>query len=1017
MARDTEGAIVKLVPGLYEQLVTAELEPLLSDPAHVAQVEELGLDAAPDLIARHLYEAVRRALSGITGEDRLDAQLALANQLIGVLAQRRPDEVQASDALTPRVMLSLLKRAQVGLGQGQMTRPGIPLRHSELIVNGPRDLRVGLEIVRELPSADRVDLLMSFVKWSGFVELQGALGQLRGPLRLLTTTYMGATEAEALDALQGLGADIRVSYDERRTRLHAKAWLFHRDSGFGTAIIGSSNLSHAALREGREWNVRLSQRDNPGLIAKFRTTFEQYWEDPGFEPYDRERFLQSLDRRRDSARDALAHVVRLRALPHQEAILEALRAEREAGHTRNLVVAATGTGKTVIAALDYARQPGRPRLLFVAHRDSILDQSLATFRVALRDGSFGEKLTGRQKPIVGSHVFASIQSLHEHRLQELSPTTYDVVVVDEFHHASADTYDKLLRHLQPRLLLGLTATPERTDGRSILHWFDGRIAAESRLWDALDQELLSPFQYFVIHDGTDLSQVDFRAGRYDVSSLERLYTADEHRAKQVLRALAEKIRAPTRMRALGFCVSVAHAEYMCAFFERQGLSSAVVHAKTSPEQRNARVRALERGELCCLFTVDVFNEGVDIPLVDTVLFLRPTESATIFLQQLGRGLRTHPEKAVLTVLDFVGTAHQDFRFDRRFQAMLGGGTRMEVCEAVKEGFPRLPAGCSIQLEAKAQEVILQNLQRSLRSWAALADDLDADMTLSDYLRRTALEPEELYRIDKSFSLLRHLRGLLDHVPNGPIAKALPRLLHLDDTDRLTAFRKLLASSAPPAADRSNPMLRMLFALLGQEKRPLSELGDFLAELWAEDVLRGELAELFQVLDDRRRHVTQPVPGLPLRVHAHYTRAEVSAALDLVTERGKLLATQAGVYRCDAHRCDLFFVTLEKDAKDFTPTTLYHDYVVSSTLFHWQSQSATREDSETGRRYQRSPKGWRLLLFVRRAKRDERGVTGAFLFLGPVDYVSHEGERPMSITWRLQHAVPGHWFQQVKIAAG
>jgi hypothetical protein len=209
---------------------------------------------------------------------------------------------------------------------------------------------------------------------------------------------------------------------------------------------------------------------------------------------------------------------------------------------------------------------------------------------------------------------------------------------------------------------------------------------------------------------------------------------------------------------------------------------------------------------------------------------------------------------------------------------------------------------------------------------------------------------------------------------------------------------------------------MLLALLG-DGRPVVEIGALFAEIWETPSLRSELTQLFEVLDDRRRHVTAPLAGLPLHVHAQYTRAEVSAALGLVTDSGKLLATQAGVYESKEHHCDLFFVTLEKDEKNFTPTTLYDDYPITPTRFHWQSQSRTREASPTGLRYQAPPVGWRLLLFVRRSKRDERGVTRPFLFLGPVEYVSHEGERPMSITWRLTHPMPSDWFQQVKIAAG
>jgi hypothetical protein len=528
--------------------------------------------------------------------------------------------------------------------------------------------------------------------------------------------------------------------------------------------------------------------------------------------------------------------------------------------------------------------------------------------------------------------------------------------------------------------------------------------------------LLSPFQYFVLHDGTDLSQVDFRAGRYDVDSLERLYTADDHRARQVLRHLSEKVRAPRQMRALGFCVSNRHARFMAEVFERHGLPATVVDKDTSPADREARVRALEEGRICCIFTVNVFNEGVDIPRVDTALFLRPTESATVFLQQLGRGLRTHEGKACLTVLDFVGNAHQSFRFDLRFKALLGGGTRSEVRAAIENGFPRLPSGCSIQLEERAQSAILDNLKSALVGWKALADDLEPGMTLGDFLRRTSLAPEDVYRQRHSFSELLHLRGFAEDPPSGPLARALPRLLHVDDVDRLTKFRRWLAEERPPVADPGDPHQRMLLALLGDD-RPVAELDGLLAEIWAERALRAELAQLFGVLDDRRRHVTVPLAGVPLRVHARYTRAEVSAALDLRTESGKLLATQAGVYESAPNRCDLFFVTLDKDEKSFTPTTLYDDYPITPTLFHWQSQSRTRESSDVGRRYQRPPVGWRLLLFVRRARKDERGVTQPFLFLGPVAYVSHQGERPMSITWRLDHPLPGDWFQQVKIAAG
>jgi superfamily II DNA or RNA helicase len=1015
-----------LPSGLYDRLVTLALQAELDDPTLQDTRAPLDPDTAPEALARHLADRARAILSSAKGSpsDRLAKQLALANQFLEALLDVEKTSARPDDQVTPERLLQVLRKDDIRLGSGAIPRPSIPLRHSELIVNGPQDLRVGREIQRELLSADRVDILVSFVKWSGFVEIRDALRAFADrhggvpPLRVLTTTYMGATDHEALDALVELGATVRVSYDARRTRLHAKAWLFHRETGFSTGIIGSSNLSHAALRDGCEWNVRLSNVDNDGILKKFEATFTQYWDDGSFEAYDRDRFLTTLASRRNAERDALAAAVRLHPYPHQTDVLDALQAERDAGHHRNLVVAATGTGKTVIAALDYKRLPGRPSLLFVAHRREILEKSRATYRAALSDGSFGELLTGQDKPLVGRHVFASIQSLHDRRLQDLAPEAYDVVVVDEFHHAEAATYTALLEHLCPKVLLGLTATPERTDGKSILHWFDDRIAAESRLWDALDQGLLVPFQYFGVDDQTDLSQVDFRAGRYDVASLERLFTADEHRAGHVLRALHDRVRDPTAMRALGFCVSVKHAKYMAAYFTQKGLPATTVTGQTRMRDRDEAIRRLSNPDdpLCTVFTVDVFNEGIDIPAVDTVLFLRPTESATLYLQQLGRGLRLHSDKAVLTVLDFIGRSHRSFRFDRRFRALLGGGTRAEVRDAIEEGFPRLPSGCSIQLEERAQQAVIDNLKQSLSSWKALADELVEDWPLATFLERADVQLDELYRNQKSFSQLRAIRGFVPEAPDSGVTRALPRLLHVDDAERLRTWRRWLAADRPPTADLSDPLMRMFFVAFGQPRRALDELGSFLDELWSDRVTLTEARQLLDVLDDRRRRPTSPLSGLPFQVHATYSRDEISAGLGEV-RKGKLLRTQGGVYRCEAQRCDVLYVTLEKDEKDFTPTTLYNDYVLSPRRFHWESQGATRFESPTARRYRNPPSDWRILLFVRQAKKDARGLTMPYLFLGPVRCVEARGDRPVQVVWELARAMPAHWYSRVKIAAG
>ena len=357
-------------------------------------------------------------------------------------------------------------------------------------------------------------------------------------------------------------------------------------------------------------------------------------------------------------------------------MLERLTVERERhDRHRNLVVAATGTGKTVVAALDYRQlrqRAGRDlSLLFVAHRERILEQSRATFRAVLRDGSFGE-IHGGGRAAAGRHVFAMIQSISEEDVVAAAiRSDFDVVIVDEFHHAAAPSYRRLLERLEPGELLGLTATPERMDAQDVTEFFGGRIAVELRLWEAIDEGFLVPFQYFGVADGTDLSGLRWRRGGYARRGARRR----DHRRRRARRQAARgdparRSPSPSAMRALGFCVSVEHAEYMARRFTAAGLDSVALSGQTPEAEREAALRRLEAGELRAVFSVDVLGEGVDVPSVDTVLLLRPTDSATVFTQQLGRGLRRADGKPYLTVIDLIGQQHRQFRFDRRLGALV-----------------------------------------------------------------------------------------------------------------------------------------------------------------------------------------------------------------------------------------------------------------------------------------------------------------------------------------------------------
>ncbi len=1016
--------------GLYEELISEALERELLDLPHnlLASRDALRSAEAGDRLALFLARIVERAVDDLAEKDRVKLGLSLARSLVATLAGElgREDLRQAAPVLEKPVLQSILALQPDGSPESVET-PLIPLLDTTLLTNAPGEPRVGHQLLTEVESADRIEVVMAFIRRSGIRPLLGALRRHceRGKsLRVLTTTYTGSTEIKALQMLEEVGAQVRVSYDTTNTRLHAKAWLFHRGGGLHTAYVGSSNLTHSAQVSGLEWNVRASGARNPDLVAKIAAVFEAYWESVDFVPFAASEFAERA-LVRESATRSLLSPVEIRLEPFQERLLEEIEVARERGQHRNLLVSATGTGKTVMAAVDYARlrdRLGRSRLLFIAHRQELLEQSRATYAQALRDPGFGELWVGGKRPERWEHVFASIQSLSRNDLESLAPDHFDVVVIDEFHHAAAPSYTALLQRVAPRELLGLTATPERADGLPILDWFEGRISAELRLWDAIDQGRLAPFEYYGLHDGIDLREVPWRRGRgYDVEALSNVYTGNDAWARLVLDQLEKHVDDIGAMRALGFCVNVEHARFMARVFDEAGVPATAVWGDSPEEERRAALDRLRRREIAILFSVDLFNEGVDVPNVDTLLLLRPTDSPTLFLQQLGRGLRKHPGKGTCLVLDFVGQHRREFRFDRRFQALLGG-SRKHVERQVEAGFPFLPAGCHLELEHRAREIVLESIRRAVPSqWAAKAEELrrlhqEGRGSLRAFLEDSGLELEDVYAGTRAWSDLKEAAGL--HVePRGPeeeaLRRACGRLRHVDDRERLEAYLEILQSPSAPAnrdiASRSARLTRMLVASVcdsAVKKDASLEAG--LALLWHHPQVRSELAELFQVLQDRIDHrhfeLGESHSEVPLRIHARYTRLEILAAFR-PEPRAKVAPWQTGVHWIPEANADLFAFTLDKTSGQFSPTTRYRDYAISPDLIHWESQSATRAESETGLRYQRhASSGSSVMLFAR-----ERANERSFWFLGPATYVRHEGERPMAITWRLRHALPGDLY--------
>lgn len=434
------------------------------------------------------------------------------------------------------------------------------------------------------------------------------------------------------------------------------------------------------------------------------------------------------------------------------------------------------------------------------------------------------------------------------------------------------------------------------------------------------------------------------------------------------------------------------------------------------------------GDTQIVFSVDLFNEGIDVPAVDVVLMLRPTESATVFLQQLGRGLRRSHAKDVLTVLDFVGHQSKEFRFDLRYRRMLGR-TRREIERDVTDDFPYLPAGCQMKLDPVAKSIVLDNIREALPTrWPERVRELRelGDVSLAAYLRETGLEADDVYQRGHSFTEMRRLAGtLIGAAPEGEdrLRRGLGRLLHLDDLDRIEAYGQLLGHDRPVQEDelderRTRQLHGLLLTMLGPKKGEFASLDEAAEALWSHDAVRAELRELVPLLGEEITHLHAPLGLLqpvPLQVHATYTREEVLAGFGASTVTAPL-PLQTGVYWHEDSQTDLFFITLQKTEKHYSPTTLYRDYAISERLFHWESQSIIAAESATGQRYiNHEARGTNIVLFVRSSRTDLSGRTRPYFCAGRARYVEHRSEYPMQITWGLHDPLPGDVFTAFRAA--
>ncbi len=708
-------------------------------------------------------------------------------------------------------------------------------------------------MARDMADASRFDLAVAFVTDSGLDQIEPFILDFfgrNGQMRLLTGDYLDVTEPRALrrmlDWIEEYDGQcgIRVFQTAAGIGFHPKAYILHRGDAGATAYIGSSNLTRHALRRGLEWNQRLDGAHSDRQIVAIGEEFDRLFAHPRTRSLDRA-WIDGYEKRRTPTTPSLRtqgvdpeeEQPKAPPEPHgvQNEALQALKETRDAGNRAGLVVMATGLGKTWLAAFDSTTFE---RVLFVAHREEILHQALRTFRRIRPHVELGLYM-GAQRDSSADILFASVQTLSRNsHLRHFSPNQFDYVVIDEFHHASAATYRRLIDHFDPQFLLGLTATPERTDGGDLLALCGENLVYRCDLLDGIRRMLLSPFQYFGVPDEVDFSDIPWRSGRFDPERLE-MAVATERRAQNAFEQWSKRHQS----RALGFCVSQRHADFMAEFFAQRGVRCVAVHSGPSSAPRVGSLQQLEHGDLDIVFVVDMFNEGIDVPAIDTVLMLRPTESKVLWLQQFGRGLRRAEHKDHLTVVDYIGN-HKTFL--QVPAILLGAGSRPgEVAQALRmlaEGMLELPAGCSVEYELEALN-ILESLARptqgadQARQWYRSFRELHGRRPLASEAYHEGYDPKHFRTSYGSWLAFVQMEGNLDETEQAAFQQHRAFLESLEVTAMTRSF-KMVVLLAMMAHERF-PGSIGIEALAGevvriaQRMRPLQdEFGDALSSIEA-----------------------------------------------------------------------------------------------------------------------------------------------------------------------------------------
>lgn len=926
----------------------------------------------------------------------------------------------------------------------------------KLIVNSSNGNLLN-ELIMSIKECERFYFSVAFINYSGLQLLldpikEAAEKGING--KIITSTYLNFTDAKALEKLKEFqNVALKVFVTDKEIGFHTKAYIFEYSNRY-KVIIGSSNITQSALKSNIEWNVEIISKQDASFIKDVLKEYDHLWnmsveaDEEFIRRY--EEFLENFKSTKTTHQMIYEHKKYIVPNRMQRRATENLERLRSFGEKKALVIAATGTGKTYMSAFDVKNHKPK-KLLFVVHREEILKKAKETFELLLpNEGLTFGLLTGNYKNKSADYVFATIQTISK-CFHEFKRDEFDYLIIDEAHHATSPTYQAMLDYFEPNFTLGMTATPERSDASNVFELFDHNVALEVRLHEALDDELVIPFHYFGITDIDDVDLSDVNID--DIAEITKRLKVNE-RVDFIIEKMLFYGHDGDKRKALGFCASIEHARYMTSEFNRRGFNSVCLTGDDSPDVREKYINKLENDldELEFIFTVDIFNEGVDIPSVNTVLMLRPTNSPIVFIQQLGRGLRKFGNKSFLTVLDFIGNHNKTFLI-----ALALNGSRYYDKESLKvavaTGFANIPGATHIQMDKISQERILEQIDKeNFNSMKYLKEEYNEFKKLNqgripylllDYLKYDGapdpvkfIDREKSYlhwvaKVEKDTRLKEYLqnedfegtlkeissklplkriydfvitRYLLDHERvDLPIAKQqiLKVIKDVDEDSILHAFEYLNQNYYDSVQKKSKPKLfefengQLVKSSLF---RGLLENDDF--RMYIEDIISYGIFRY----EKEFNHEYYGVPHFKL--YEQYQMIDAA----LLSNYRKIHSSFRGSGLLANGKEYFLFVDLHKEA-DVKESINYKDKFFNQREFQWQSVNNTAQQSERGKDIIfNKQRGVHLHLFVRKYKEID-GKTEPYIYIGKGNVVEFEGNKPITVRMELEHEVPSGLYTE------